>query len=159
MAEGAVHVGVDAPSSRRAADLLGRADAELLASQFSSEPWERFSHAHLAALRAGAALVASRGLPGGRRSPRSVWGMVGVVAPELGRWAEHFAEAARLRSAVEAGRFDVVSAPRADEALCDAEDFVDAVRASLEAAEGVGLGPAADGRSARSPRTLAVRAS
>jgi hypothetical protein len=148
MAESAPHAPVDAPSSRRAAELLTRADAELLAAQFSPEPWERFSHAHLAALRAGAALVASRGKPGGRRPPRSVWGMVGVVAPELRRWAEHFEEAARLRSAVEAGRFDVVSAERGDQALCDAEDFVDAVREAVEA----------DAAGAPVPRMLAVRA-
>jgi hypothetical protein len=148
MVSSAAPVAVDAPSSRRAAELLARADAELLAAQYSPEAWERFSHAHLAALRAGAALVAARGKPGGRRAPRSVWGMVAVVAPELSRWAEHFEEAARLRSAVEAGRFDVVSADRGDQALCDAEDFVDAVRDLVDDAEDAGRGP----------RMLAVRA-
>ena len=147
MAEITAQAAAGAPSSRRAAELLTRADAELIAAQFSPEPWERFSHAHLAALRAGAALVASRGKPGGRRSPRSVWGMVAVVAPELRSWADHFEEAARLRSAVEAGRFDVVSAERGDQALCDAEDFVDAVRETVEADAG-----------GRAPRMLAVRA-
>jgi len=149
MTQRATHATVDAPT-RRSADLLARADAELLAAQYSSEPWEQFSHAHLAALRAGAALVASRGRPSGRRTPRSVWGMVEVVAPELSRWAQHFADAARLRSAVEAGRFDAVTAQRAEQSLCDAEDFVDAVRTALEAG---------DDEVARTPRMLAVRAS
>ena len=72
-----------APVPARALELLGRADAELLAAQFSSEPWEQLSHAHLAALRAGAAVVAARGTPSGRRAPRTVWSMLGVVAPEL----------------------------------------------------------------------------
>ena len=49
----------------RSHELLQRADAELVAAQFSSEAWERFSHAHLAALRGGAALLAVRGRPGG----------------------------------------------------------------------------------------------
>src|SRR5659263_302405 len=64
----------------RSHELLQRADAELVAAQFSSEAWERFSHAHLAALRGGAALLAVRGRPGGRRPPRTVWDMLRVPA-------------------------------------------------------------------------------
>src|SRR5659263_444665 len=75
----------------RSHELLQRADAELVAAQFSSEAWERFSHAHLAALRGGAALLAVRGRPGGRRPPRTVWDMLRVVAPELARWSDYFA--------------------------------------------------------------------
>lgn len=117
-----------APTPGRVLDLLGRADAELLAAQFSSEPWEQLSHAHLAALRAGAAVVALRGTPSGRRAPRTVWSMLGAVAPELGSWTTYFAEAAALRSAVDAGRFELVGPERAEEAVCAAEDFVDAAR-------------------------------
>ena len=117
-----------APLAPRVLELLRRADAELLAAQFSSEPWEQLSHAHLAALRAGAAVVAARGTPTGRRAPRTVWSMLGVVAPELGSWSSYFAEAAALRSAVDAGRFDLVGPARAEEAVCAAEDFVDAAR-------------------------------
>lgn len=116
----------------QSAELLGRADAELLAAQFSGEPWEMFSHAHLAALRAGAALVAARGRPTGRGAPRTVWGMLDAVAPELHAWSAHFAQSAALRSAVDAGRFDLVSPARAESALSAAEDLVDAVRGVLE---------------------------
>jgi hypothetical protein len=112
-------------------ELLQRADAELVAAQFSPEAWERFSHAHLAALRGGAALLAVRGTPGGRRPPRTVWTMLDVVAPELARWSGYFAGGAGLRSAVEAGRFDAVSDERAEQALCAAEDFIDELRALL----------------------------
>ncbi|HEY5554309.1 MAG TPA: SAV_6107 family HEPN domain-containing protein [Cellulomonas sp.] len=115
----------------RSHELLQRADAELVAAQFSSEAWERFSHAHLAALRGGAALVAVRGRPGGRRPPRTVWDMLRVVAPELERWSDCFAGGAGLRSAIEAGRFDAVSEERAEQALCAAEDFIDELRALL----------------------------
>ena len=59
------------------------------------------------------------------------------------------ADAARLRSALDAGRFDAVSAARAERALCDAEDFVDLARAA--AWEGSPDDVA--------PRRLAVRAS
>ncbi|UZN04931.1 SAV_6107 family HEPN domain-containing protein [Cellulomonas sp. S1-8] len=112
----------------QSAQLLGRADAELLAAQFSGEPWEMFSHAHLAALRAGAALVAARGRPSGRGAPRTVWGMLDAVAPELHTLSALFAQSATLRAAVDAGRFELVTTARAERALCAAEDLVDAVR-------------------------------
>jgi len=118
------------------AQLLGRADAELLAAQFSSEPWEMFSHAHLAALRAGAALVAARGRPAGRGAPRTVWGMLDAVAPELHTLSALFAQSASLRAAVDAGRFELVTPARAERALCAAEDLVDAVRGMLAADAG-----------------------
>ncbi|WP_448629652.1 SAV_6107 family HEPN domain-containing protein [Cellulomonas soli] len=62
---------VDAPVPARSRVLFERADAELVAAQFSPEPWEQFSHAHLAALRAGAAVLAARSAPpvAGRRAP------------------------------------------------------------------------------------------
>ena len=133
------------------ATLLARADAELLAAQFSPEAWERFTHAHLAAVRAAAAVVAARGRPAGRGAPRTVWDMLGVVAPEMARWAALFADAARLRTALDAGRFEAVSPARAERALCDAEDFVDVARAAATADALPG--------GATSPRMLAVRAS
>lgn len=119
--------------STRSYELLQRADAELVAAQFSSEAWERFYHSHLAALRGGAALLAVRGRPGGRRPPRTVWDMLRVVAPELEHWSDCFAGGAGLRSAIEAGRFDAVSEERAEQALCAAEDFIDELRALLTA--------------------------
>lgn len=135
--------------------LLARADAELLAAQFSAEPWERFTHAHLAAVRAAAAVVAARGRPTGRGVPSAVWELLAVVAPELARWAAVFADGAWLRAALDAGRFEAVGAARAEQALCDAEDFVDAARAaaSVDPAAAGGVAPATG------PRMLAVRAS
>jgi len=143
--------GTTAPTPARVLDLLARADAELLAAQFSSEPWEQLSHAHLAALRAGAAVVASRGAPSGRRAPRTVWSMLGAVAPELGSWSTYFAEAASLRSAVDAGRFELVGPERAEEAVCAAEDFVDAARVLVPGG--------ADAVAGRTLRMRAARAS
>ncbi|GAA4629361.1 SAV_6107 family HEPN domain-containing protein [Cellulomonas oligotrophica] len=130
----------------RTTEQLARADAELLAAQFSGEPWETFGHAHLAALRAGAALVAERGRPSRRGAPRTVWGMLDAVAPELASQTAYFAASAGLRAAVDAGRFDAVSAERAERTLCAAEDFVDAVRAALGCAPGVGPAVGADRR-------------
>jgi hypothetical protein len=116
------------PQSTRAAELLRRADAELVAARLSSEAWELFTHAHLAALRAGAAVVAARTAGPGRKALRTVWDLLDAVAPELAAWSAYFADAAPLRSAVDAGRFEELSAGRAEQALFWAEDFVDAAR-------------------------------
>ncbi len=139
-----------APLPPTAVDLLRRADGELLAAQFSSAPDEMFTHAHLGALRAAAAVLAVRGRPTGRRAPRTVWDMLSAVAPEAADWATYFAAGAPVRRAVEAGRFDAVDATHAEATLCAAEDFLDEVRSLLEPAR-------SDGAAARPLR--AVRAS
>jgi hypothetical protein len=140
--------------SGRTAELLERADAELVAAQFSSEPWEQFTHAHLAALRAGAAILADRQPPSGRRAPRTVWELLDGVAPELGRWSTYFAAGAGLRAAVDAGRFDAVSTERAEQVLCHAEDFLDIVRGELEGGAAHGDPEAEDVRHGREVEDL-----
>jgi hypothetical protein len=127
--------------------LLVRSDAELVAAQLAGEPQERFLHAHLAALRAGAAVLEVTGRPVRRPVPRTVWDMVALVAPELGSWAAFFAAGAPARSAIEAGRDGMVDAERAERTVCAAEDFQDAVRAFLGT------------RDAPSQGSLALRAS
>ncbi|HWS58551.1 MAG TPA: SAV_6107 family HEPN domain-containing protein [Actinotalea sp.] len=127
-----------------ALDLLARSDAELVAARLAG-PSERFVHAHLAALRAGAALLAATGRPSGRPALRTVWEMVAAVAPELEGWTAWFADGAALRAAVESGR-GRVDEDRAERTLAVAEDFQDAVRGVL-AVDGAGQG------------TLALRAS
>jgi len=121
------------PVPDSALDLLARSDAEVVAATLASAPDETLLHAHLAALRAGAALVQVRGRPGGRPAPRTVWDMVAVLAPELAAWAAFFADNAGTRSAVEAGRGDLVDGRRAERALAAAEDFQTAVRAVIGA--------------------------
>ena len=123
--------GAAGPQSTRAAELLRRADAELVAARLSSEAWELFSHAHLAALRAGAAVVAARSTGPGRKALRTVWELLDAVAPDLAAWSAYFADAAPLRSAVDAGRFEELSPGRAEQALFWAEDFVDAAHAAV----------------------------
>jgi len=123
----AVGGGSPAPAPVEAFRLLSRADHELATAYAATDAAERFVHAHLAALRAAAAVVALRGRPSGRRTGRSVWALVEAVAPELGAWSVYFAGGARTRAAIDAGRFDAVDAPRADELLRCAEDFRDEV--------------------------------
>src|SRR6266851_5494801 len=57
----------------------------------------RYVGAHLAALRAAAAVVAARATPGApvrRKAPRSVWELLPRVEPALAEWAAFFAPAA-----------------------------------------------------------------
>lgn len=138
-----------APLPPTAVDLLRRADGELLAAQLSSAPAETFTHAHLAALRAAAAVVAVRGRPTGRRAPRTVWDMLAAVAPEAAPWSRFFAAGASVRLAVDAGRWDAVDAEGAERTLSAAEDFLDEVRALLRAPV-----PGAGGPVARPLRAL-----
>ena len=122
---------LDEAFSAAAVALLARSDAELVAAQLAVDPQERFLHAHLAAIRAGAALLEVTGRPRGRRAPRTVWDMVGAVAPELSRWTSFFAGGAALRGALESGRGAEVDEARAELTVTVAEDFQDAVRSVL----------------------------
>ena len=79
------------PISVAVLDLLGRSHATLESACRTTDASERFRDAHLGALRAAAALVASRTTPSPRSRPRSVWQVLPVVAPELGEWAAFFA--------------------------------------------------------------------
>ncbi|WP_169734309.1 SAV_6107 family HEPN domain-containing protein [Hamadaea tsunoensis] len=107
---------------------LGEAALTMASSQ-------RYATAHLAALRAAAAVLAVRARPvtaGRRRGARvtSAWLLLTKVAPELGEWAAFFAAGAAKRSAAEAGIARVT--PReADDLLRAAGQFIDLVQAEL----------------------------
>jgi len=94
----------------------------------------RYATAHLAALRAAAAVLATRARPAApaRRSRvTSVWSLLVAVAPELGEWASYFALGATKRAAAEAGIPRVVSSREADDLLRAAEQFVGLVESVL----------------------------
>ena len=114
-----------APLTSAALDLLDRSDAELRTALGSDDAGERYVHAHLAALRAGAAVVAVRGRPASPRrgGPRSVWEMLPRIAPDLEPWAELFAATA--------GRRGQVDLPSADALLHEAEQFHHVVESAL----------------------------
>jgi SAV_6107-like HEPN len=104
--------------------LLDRCTAGLLQACAARSAAERYVAAHLAALRAAAAVLAARGRPAGRSGPRSVWEVLPRIAPELTEWSAFFAATATRRAAVEAGRGDAVSVREADDLLRDAEAFM-----------------------------------
>ena len=93
----------------------------------------RYATAHLAALRAAAAVLAARARPEPRRRNRltSVWALLAAVAPELGEWAAFFAAGASKRAAAEAGIPRAVTAREADDLTRAAEQFVEVVAGAL----------------------------
>ena len=69
-----------------------------------ASPGTRYVGAHLAALRAAAAIVAVKMGPGQgprRKAPRSVWELLPRVEPALSEWAAFFAAGAGKRAAAE----------------------------------------------------------
>jgi hypothetical protein len=97
-------------------------------------PGQRYATAHLAALRAAAAVLAARAKPAvgaRRRRSTSVWVLLAQIAPELGEWAAFFAAGAAKRAAAEAGISRVVTAREADDLLRDAERFLVVVETTL----------------------------
>ncbi|GGK26152.1 hypothetical protein GCM10010124_18490 [Pilimelia terevasa] len=102
----------------------------------------RFATAHLAALRAATAVLATRAQPGPARRNQvtSVWALLVLVAPELGEWARYFADSAAKRAAAQAGIPRVVSAREADDLLRGAEQFVAVVEVTLGLARDTAAG-------------------
>jgi hypothetical protein len=98
----------------------------------TTDPLERYACAHLAALRAAAAVLADRSRPAtGRRRPTSAWTLLATAAPEMAAWASYFAAGAGKRAAAEAGVRGAVSAAEADDLRADAESFVALVETAL----------------------------
>lgn len=96
----------------------------------------RYAHAHVAALRATAALLAARAtaLPAqkrGRAPQRNAWVLLARVAPELGEWAAFFSAGAGKRAAAEAGSTRAVTAREADDLVREADRFLGLVEQSL----------------------------
>ena len=86
--------------SRSADDLLASARRSLTEASIAATAGERYAAAHLAALRAAAAVLADRGRPATRRSRvLSVWGVRPEGGPALGEWAAFVAAGAGVRAA------------------------------------------------------------
>ena len=88
---------------------LERSATSLREAITSDDVGMRYAHAHVAALRATAALLAARARPTpasarrGRPVQRNAWVLLAQVAPELAEWATFFSAGAAKRAAAEAG--------------------------------------------------------
>jgi hypothetical protein len=116
--------------------LLALSRHGFLEARETRAPGLRYAAAHLAALRAAAAVLAARArpaTPGRRRGgrPISVWALLTMVAPELGEWAAFFAAGAAKRAAAEAGISRVVTTREADDMVRDVERFLAVVETTL----------------------------
>ena len=127
---------------------LARAAASLQESVTAPDVPTRYACAHVAALRAAAALLAARArpAPARRRQQRNAWVLLAEVAPELEEWARFFAAGAAKRAAAEAGSTRAVTEREADDLLRDADRFLHVVEQSL----GLVPHPALGGRLAAS---------
>lgn len=120
-------------------ELIEGARRSLSRAAIAVTPHERYAAAHLAALRAAAAVIAvvvarsskssMNGFPRGR--VRSAWVVLREVCPPLAEWADFFAAGASTRAAAEAG-IPCVSGRAADDLVRDVEIFVARVCDVLE---------------------------
>jgi hypothetical protein len=87
---------------------------------------DRYQSAHLAALKAAAAVLAWRARPAtsARRRPTSAWVLLEAVAPELADWSAYFADSANRRAAIDAGALSVVTDRDADDLVRAADEFI-----------------------------------
>ncbi len=129
-------------------ELLDRATASLLAACHAQTTTDRYVHAYLGALRAGAALLVARrtrraglgrhpgegagagsGGPGDGRVVQ-VWESLRAAAPEFGEWADYLEQVGLRRAEIEAGAAPP-STREADDLLRGAETFLGLIRAAL----------------------------
>jgi hypothetical protein len=113
--------------------LLDSARQGLVSAEGDVSAAGRYVGAHLAALRAAAAIVAARAEPAPprRRRPQSVWELLPRVEPTLSEWAAFFAAGASKRAAAEAGLPRAVTGREADDLLRDATTFVSLAESAL----------------------------
>jgi hypothetical protein len=130
------------PVARTAFDLpaathsyLARAAASLQEAMTTSEVPMRYACAHVAALRATAALLAARATPSVSsrrgRQQKNAWVLLAEVAPEFSEWAGFFAAGAAKRAAAESGSCRAVTEREADDLVRDADRFLGLVEESL----------------------------
>ena len=112
---------------------LSRAAESLREAVVASDVPSRYACAHVAALRAAAALLAARARPApARRRPQmNAWVLLAEVAPELVEWATFFAAGAAKRAAAEAGSTRAVTEREADDLVRDADRFLAVVEQAL----------------------------
>ena len=113
---------------------LARAAESLSEAVAATEVTTRYACAHVAALRAAAALLAARARPATpprRRPQKNAWVLLAEIAPELAEWAAFFSAGAGKRAAAEAGSSRAVTEREADDLVRDADRFLAVVEQSL----------------------------
>src|SRR6188768_3374030 len=129
---------------------LARSAESLSEAMAATEVPTRYACAHVAALRAAAALLAARArpAPARRRRQKNAWVLLTEVAPELGEWASFFAAGAAKRAAAESGSTRAVTERDADDLVRDADRFLAVIEQALGLTPHVPLGDQLAGRAA-----------
>lgn len=102
-------------SAPAAKALIGLARRALIDAECASHPVDRYSRAHLAALKAAAAVLAVRARPRRRPRPTSAWVLLSTVAPEFAEWSAFFTATSATRAVAEAGVRRLVTSRDADD--------------------------------------------
>lgn len=111
---------------------LARSAESLREAITSPDVRTRYACAHVAALRATAALLAARAHPTPRATrQKNAWVLLAQVCPEMTEWARFFAAGAPKRAAAEAGLSKAVTEREADDLVRDADRFLEVVERSL----------------------------
>jgi SAV_6107-like HEPN len=121
-----------APLPATAVTSLARSREALTEAALATTPASRYAAAHVAALRATAAVLAVRTRPASRRNQRNAWTLLARVAPELEEWAVFFSAGASKRAAAEAGLSRAVSTREADDLVRDSGRFLALVERMLD---------------------------
>jgi hypothetical protein len=115
-------------------DLLTSALRSLDEAILAQRAGEKYVTAHLAALSAGAALLAAHAQPNTRK-PTSAWVLIAKVVPEFSEWAAFFAAGAGKRAAAAAGLGGAVTPREADDLVRDSYEFISLVAEKLGVSE------------------------
>lgn len=112
---------------------LNRSAESLSEALTATDTPTRYACAHVAALRAAAALLAARArpTPARRRPQKNAWVLLTEVAPEFSEWAAFFASGAAKRAAAEAGSVRAVTDREADDLVRDADRFLGLIEQAL----------------------------
>lgn len=111
---------------------LERAAESLREAITTTEVPTRYACAHVAALRAAAALLAAKAAPTAtRQRQKNAWVLLAEVAPELTEWASFFASGAGKRAAAEAGSRRAVTEREADDLIRESDRFLAVVEQAL----------------------------
>lgn len=114
-----------APPKPTALRLITEARRGLTEAEHAAGPAPKFIASYLAALRAGAAVLAARGRPHrGRARPASVWVLLESAVPELAEWAGFFAANSAAQAAAQAGITRRLTTRAADDLYRQAGQFV-----------------------------------
>ena len=132
-----------APPKPTALRLLAEARRGLSEAEDAVEPAPKFIGSYLAALRAGAAVLAARGRRHrGRARPASVWVLLESAVPELAEWAEFFAANSAAQAAAQAGITRRLTTRSADDLLRQAGQFIDIADRVVHGGSASGFVPA-----------------